>query len=275
LARHFGDLDSLDDPKEPDPIYFNLLRLGTVRYADSWVIPLMLVVVLLFAGIVILGFRRKVLSLIGIGLGLLVFALSAISAPLIVKALWSLLSSRVATYQVTYLGHAPNEMLLLGLFACLTIALTTTWYGLIQKIRPISIPDLTISAFAFFAIITVVTAVSSPEASFIYTWPALFGLLAVGYWFLSSKSSSESFSITQLFVLFLAAVIAIVVMVPDTMGSFMTSEAGDWFFPIIQVVMILGVLITMGTIINRPNKLWLPGAAWLATAVLLIAAFLR
>ncbi len=32
LARHFGNLDSLEDPKDPNPIYFSVLRLGFVHY---------------------------------------------------------------------------------------------------------------------------------------------------------------------------------------------------------------------------------------------------
>ena len=124
LARHFGNLDSLEDPKDPNPIYFNILRLGFVHYPATWVIPISLVVVLVFAGVVALGFRRKVLTPSGIGLGALVFVISLITAPLLVSVLWALLSNAVPTYKVTYLGHAANEPLLLTLFTSITIALT-------------------------------------------------------------------------------------------------------------------------------------------------------
>jgi len=273
VTRHFGNLDSLVDPKDSNPVYFNFLRLGVVHYSQAWVIPIMAVAVLVFVGIVVLGFRRKVLSFAGIGLGALPFILSAIS-PFLVSALWGMLSSNVASYQVTYLGHAPNELLLLSLFACFVGALTTTWYALIQKIRPISIPNLTVSAYAFFAIITVVTALDSPAGSFIFSWPGLASFLAVGYWFYSTEDESKGFSIQQLVVLVLAAFVVIGVMLPDTMGSFMTSQAGDWFSPMIQIVMMLGALMPLIQIITRTNKWWLPVAAWVATAILLIIAFL-
>ena len=140
LASHFGNLDSLDDPKTPDLIYFNVLRLGVVRYARGWVVPIMALVVLVFSGTVFLGFRRRVVTPAGIGLGALVFAVSLISAPLFALALWAFFANVVPAYQVTFAGHAVNEARLLALFACTTLALTATWYAVMQKIRCVLAP---------------------------------------------------------------------------------------------------------------------------------------
>ena len=274
LARHFGNLDSLEDPKDPNPIYFNVLRLGFVHYPATWTIPISLIVVLVFTGVVILGFRRKVLTPSGIGLGALVFVISLITAPLLVSALWALLSSAVPTYKVTYLGHAANEPLLLILFTSITIALTTTWYALIQKFRQVSTPDLTIGAYAILAIATVGFAIAMPEASFLSAWAGLFGFLAVGYWFYSIKDDLESFSMGQLVVLILAAIVAIALMLQIFVTAFMGSEANDWILPIVVMVMLLGLLVPQLQIITRPKKWWLPVAAWIAAAILLVAAFL-
>jgi len=274
LARHFGNLDSLEDPNDPTPIYFNVLRLGFIHYPATWVIPIMLVVVLVFAGVVVLGFKRNVLTLSGIGLGALVFVISLITTPLLVSALWALISSAVPTYQVTYIGHAPNEILLLTLFASTTIALTATWYALIQKVRQVSTPDLTIGAYTLLAVATVVFAIVMPESSFISSWAGLFSFLAVGYWFYSINDDQESFSVGQLVALTLAAIGAIAVMLPIIVASFMASEANDWFLPIALMVMLLGLLVPQLHIITRPNKWWLPVAAWAAAAVLLVAALL-
>jgi hypothetical protein len=278
LANHFGNLDSLEDPKDPNPIYFNVLRLGFVHYPATWVIPISMVVVLVFIGVVALGFKRKVLTPSGIGLGVLVFVISLITAPLLVTALWALLSGVASTYQETYLGHTVNEPLLLALFAALTIALTTTWYALIQKIRRVSTPDLTIGAYALLAIATVIFAIALPETSFLSAWAGLFSFLAVGYWFYSInddlESFTRSFTMGQLVGLILAAIVTIALMLPVIVASFMASEAGDWMLPIALMVMLLGLLVPQLHIITRPNKWWLPVAAWVAAAILLVAALL-
>jgi hypothetical protein len=274
LARHFGNLDSLDDQKDPDPVYFNILRLGFVHYPVTWVIPIMLVVVLVFAGVVALGFRRKALSPSRIGLGALVYVISLITAELLVSGLWALLSNTIPTYQVNYLGHAVNEPLLLGLFASLTIALTITWYALIQKIRQVSIPDLTIGAFTLLAIVIIIFAFAMPEASFRSAWVGLFAFLAVWYWFYSIRDDPESFSYGQIVLLLLAAVVAIVLLLPDLITNFRGSEANDWFLAIAILVFLLGVLVPQLHIITKPKRWWLPLAAWILTAILLIATIL-
>ncbi len=202
LAKHFGNLDSLEDPKDPNPIYFNVLRLGFVSYSTSWVIPIMLVTVLVFVGVVSLGFRRNILTKSGIGLGALIFVISLISAPLLVSVMWILISSIVPGYQINYLGHAPNELLLLTLFASVTIALSNTWYALIQRFRQVSTPDLTIGAYVIIAATNVGFSVAMPEASFVSTWPGLFVFLAVGYWFYSTNNVKESFFFLEIFVIF-------------------------------------------------------------------------
>jgi hypothetical protein len=273
LARHFGDLDALEDPKDPNPVYFSVLRLGVVRYPTTWIVPISLIVVLVFAGVVALGFRRKVLTLAGIGLGALVLAISLISAPLLVRALWSLLA-KAPTYQVTYLGHTVNESLLMTLFGSITIALTITWYTLIQRIRPTSAPDLTIGAFALLAAATVGFAFAMPEGSYLSAWTGLFGLLAVGYWFYSTRDDRESFSMGQLVALILAAFIAIALMLPIYIADFMTSEVNDWVLSIVVMVLLSGMLVPQLLIITRPNKWWLPVAAWVAAVVSLVAVLL-
>ncbi len=92
------------------------------------------------------------------------------------------------------------------LFASITIALTTTWYALIHKIRQVSAPDLTIGAFALLAVAIVGFAIVMPEGSHLSAWTGLFSFLAVGYWFYSTNDGSESFSVGQLVALILAAI---------------------------------------------------------------------
>jgi hypothetical protein len=112
-----------------------------------------------------------------------------------------------------------------------------------------------------------------PEAS-LSTWAGLFSFLAVGYWFYSIKDDLESFTIGQLVVLVLAAIVTIALMLPVIIASFMGAEAGDWMLPIALMVMLLGLLVPQLQIITRPNKWWLPVAAWVTAAILLVAALL-
>jgi hypothetical protein len=72
LARHFGNLNSLADPRESDAIYFSVLGLFIVRYSPAWAIAMAIVVTGIFGGVLAYGLKRRVLSLVGIGYGVFV-----------------------------------------------------------------------------------------------------------------------------------------------------------------------------------------------------------
>jgi hypothetical protein len=274
LTRHFGNLDSLEDPRIADPIYFNVLRLGVIQYSGGWVIPIAVLAMFVYAGTVGLGIRRRLLTPAGLGLGASVFSLGLVASPLLALGLWAFFSNVVGAYQVTFAGHAVNEYGLVALFAFTTLALTSTLYALLQKIRRVSTADLTIGAFGLLALATVVFAVFMPDSSYASAWTGLFGFSAVGFWFATSKADQAAFSVAQLVTLMLAAVVAIILIWPAALATFMAAEAGGWFLAIILMGTLLGTLVPHVQIITRPNKWWLPGAAWVGSLVLFVVALL-
>ncbi|KAA0256979.1 MAG: M20/M25/M40 family metallo-hydrolase, partial [Chloroflexi bacterium] len=82
LARRFGNLDSLDDPKEPDMVYFSVLRMFVVSYSSAWAIPMAMAVTGLFIAVLAYGLRQGVLSWGGIGYGMFVLLIGLITASL-------------------------------------------------------------------------------------------------------------------------------------------------------------------------------------------------
>jgi len=274
LARYFGNLDSLVDSKEPDPIFFTFLRLGLIYYPKGWVMPITLVCTLVLVGVVALGFRRKCLTLPGVGLGALVFAVSVVTAPLVVRLLWAVLSSTVPAYQVRYYGHAANEPLLLGLFASLAIAVTSTWYALLQVVRKVRLPDLTMGALALLFMVMIYYSFTAPESSFRLTWSLLFASLAAGYLFHSTKTEGEALTAIQILGFLVAAIAAITLLLPGIYMGFTGSEIDDLFMPMVVLVVLVGLLVPPLHIITRPGRWWLPVVAALLTVVLLMVAVL-
>jgi hypothetical protein len=274
LTRHFGNLASLRDPKEPNPIYFNVLRLTFVYYPATWVVPIMLLSALVFAGVLVLGFWRRCLTYSGIGWGALVFVISLVTAPLISRLLWAVLASAVPKYQVTYFGHAVDEPLLLAILASVTIALTATWTILIERVKKVGLPDLTVGALTPLFVAMVGLSVASPEESYGITWPFLASLLAVGYWIYSMKEEQDSFPAAQLFGLLVAAVVAIVILVPSFYMGFTGSATDDLLMPMTTLVATLGLLVPQLRLITRLYPWWLPVAAGTSAVILLGVALL-
>lgn len=248
LVSHFGNLASIEDPKDPSPVYFNVMRLMLVHYPLSWVNPITLLVTLFFIGVLVLGFRRRQLTFSGIGLGMLVLMICLITAALVISLLWATLSSYVPMYQ----GHASNEPLLGTVFASITIALTTTWYYLIKRIRYMSLPNLTMGALATVFLVLVAISIVLPEITYGVTWPLLFSLLALGYWFYSINGEAESFSTLQISGLLVSSIVTIVLMLPGIVILFMGLETSLSFVSMVFLVLMLGLLVPQLNIIVRP-----------------------
>ena len=71
LAERFGDLD-LSHLSAGDAVYFNVLGPAFVVYSQSWAVPLAVLLVLLYAAVVALGFRRQLLAWRSVAYGFIV-----------------------------------------------------------------------------------------------------------------------------------------------------------------------------------------------------------
>ena len=70
LTRHFAGL-SLNDRKETNAVYFDILGSTLIRYPSSWVMPLTLIVIISFVALAVFGVREKRLTFKGLDLGFL------------------------------------------------------------------------------------------------------------------------------------------------------------------------------------------------------------
>ena len=179
LARHFGNLDQLDDPKESDAIYFSVLRLFVVCYSSAWAVPLAIAVAGIFGGVLVFGLRRKILTGRGIGYGAFVLLAGLIIAPLPNILLGDWIHN--VAFQVT--DHSLNQPLEVGLIIATTLILTLLWYALSRRIGRASLLDLSIGALVPMVFGMIGTSIALPEISFAFTWPLLFSLLASASWF--------------------------------------------------------------------------------------------
>jgi hypothetical protein len=209
LARHLGDLDRLEDLREPDRVYFNVLRLFTVSYSRVWAIPLAVVVAGLFVAVVVYGRRRRALSWPGMVYGAVVLLVGLIVATLPAVLLGGLFSGMVPEYT----SGTQLQTVQVSLFVALALGLTMAWYALSRRLKSVTLPDLTIGALVFGLVGMVGTAVIFPALSFGFTWPLLFSLLAS--WGLFRSPEQEPISGKALAGLLIAGAASVVVLGPS------------------------------------------------------------
>jgi peptidase M28-like protein len=179
LAHYFGNLKRLADPREPDAVYFSVLRLFTVTYPSTWAIPLTVAVAGIFWGVLAFGLRRQILTWGGMGYGMFVLLAGIIIAPLpgILLGNWG------HGVPLRYLGRPLDRPPQVGIVVLLALVLTVLWYELARRFRSTSVPDLTMGALGLMLVCMAGTSIAFPALSFAFTWPLLLSLLACANWF--------------------------------------------------------------------------------------------
>jgi hypothetical protein len=193
VARDLANLDLKRTPPEQRLVYFIFFgRL--IIYPMAWVLPLMIITLALFVGVLLLAFRRGHLSGRGLGLSLLLWPTAAAAASGAVAFLWWVLQALhlvSSSFESAY--NAPTYAL--G-FVALTIAATSSLYVTIR--RKAGALDLAMSAFLLCMALLVLTYFFAPGTSFLLMWPLFFALLSLGVGLVLDRSDSKLLKIVQL-----------------------------------------------------------------------------
>lgn len=246
VVRHFGNL-SLVIPEIPRPIYFDILGLTIVHYPVSWVIYILLGVTLIFAGIIFMGFRKKILTLRGIGWGLLAYVLSLLTVPILLGII------QLAVIQPTLSANPQlgitleGDSLLPNVIrwgsAILAPVTTILWYGLFRKKKNVGRHDFAFAAYLFLYITACALTFAFPELSYLIVWPLLFRLMAAIPWFPSRKGTTDEPGLLQFLAGLGAGVAAVVILVPGILIALFSIDIRMIYIVPVFVVALLGFLV--------------------------------
>jgi hypothetical protein len=217
IVRHFGNLP-LEIPSIPRPIYFDVLSLTIVHYPASWAIYILLIVTVIFAIAIFIGFRQKRLTLRGIGFGALGFLLSILTVPLLLAVIQFVFIQPALTKNPE-LGQALiGESFLSNSIrwgsAILAVVATCLWVILFRKNKKIGGLDLAIGAYSFLFAGAIGSTFASPELSYIFVWPLLIGLIALVIWLLSQQDKINQTRWFSSLIFLASGIIAIILFVP-------------------------------------------------------------
>jgi hypothetical protein len=274
IARHFGNLD-LGDIKADDAVYFDILGATLIHYPGTLSIPLMIVTLLLFIGLVIFGVRKGYLTVKGIGQGFLAFLAVLVSGPGVVTLLWFVI--RAVANPPIIQGDTYNSPLYFLGFGLLIVAITAAiynWFG-----RKVSTANLSVGALLWWALFLLGITFIFPMANFFFLWPLVFALIGLGYWL--STEGLESLSWTGVAVLSVTALPGLL-MVPPALYSVLmgllalVSVTGAG---LVLLSFLLGLLVPHLTLMthlfradSERSQWWLPAGSAVVGIVAVIVA---
>jgi hypothetical protein len=193
VARDLANLDLKRTPVERRLVYFTFFgRL--IIYPMAWVLPLMIIPLALFVGILLLAFRRGHLSGRGLALSLLLWPAAAVTASGAVAFLWWALQA-LHLVNSSFESAYNAQTYALG-FLALTIAATSSLYVTFR--RKASATELTTGAFLLCMALLVLTYFFAPGTSFLLMWPLLFALLPLGVGLVLERPDSKLLKIVEL-----------------------------------------------------------------------------
>ena len=204
LTRHFGNLNLTSraaQENEANGVYFDLLNSALISYSEQWVMPLAVVVCVIFVALVAFGFKNKQLTSYGLFIGFMAVPLSIMSAVLILVPMEGLLSMAVSS---------EENNLDLVLFVIITICVLLVVNAKVG--HHIGISNLMVGGYLWSLVLLAVTSLFLKGGSYLFTWPLLFNLGALG--FVLSRKQRESFSIKHLMLQMLVAVPGIILFSP-------------------------------------------------------------
>jgi hypothetical protein len=250
LARYFGDAGPSDmAPRAGElgkPVYFDVLGLFLVRYPAGWAVAISVCVVVVFAGVVVLGLRRRLLTVRGTVGSFLTSLLALVLIPAIVAGLLPL---------VRFVGGgrpveiSRGDVYFSGIFALgiltATLALAIAVYGFVG--RRAGAHNLTVGALVPWLVLCVLSTAFAPRASYVFTWPILLVLVGLAASFVlpdGRSGSKASYLRTAILLLFGAAAIALLAPLTYLLYLALTVRLAA----VTAVVVVLGVGLLAGPV---------------------------
>lgn len=268
LARRFGDESFNEVSSDGDSIYTDILGLKLVRYPVVWALPLLMLLTVVLVAVGVLGLKRGRLTVKGMLLGVVAFAVSIIAAPVIASAIWWLISAIQSWLGRGLQDDLYQSKIYFAGFIALSIAVVTTlytWFG--KKVRA---EDLVVGSLCCWLVLLAATTLLVPGASYLMTLTLPFGIITLAFIFTAQRRSNASL-ITML-VVCLCAVPAIVLLVPHIYNVFAALGLGAvWAWTMLTAALV-GLCVPHFSLVAKLRRWAMPAASTLAGVCLLLVA---
>lgn len=254
LARQFGNEPLAEAQHSGDnAIYFNTLGTFLARYPAWLRFPLAAFAILLFGFALASGLKRKRLTTKGVILGFGAFLLSLIAAPVVLTALWALLSALGKSYGLFPLGDFYHPAYYMVGFIAITVALASALFMRFSRKR--GAENLLVGGLCWWVLLMVASIFLLPGASYILTWPLLFILAAVVFWFRAERS--EPTTPKNFAALLVGALPGIILFVPIIYLVFIAMRLNATIAISLMVVLLTGLMVPQLGLVAGARRGWL------------------
>jgi len=262
LARRFASLGTEERGRD-DAVYFNLLGPIIVHYGVALVLPLAALAALCYAGLLVLGFKRRLLTLKGVAFGAMVLAVACLLAALSSALVWRIARPLLKGFDSTPWGDPYDGGFYVAAMLLLTLAVFAALYNWFRRLS--SVESLTAGALLWWVLLAAVASFKAPGASYLFVWPLLAALVGAAVLFATRGRESAS----KWVVLALTALPAVALFSPLVILIFeaLTLNAAGGIA--VMLALLFGLLVPHFGLLAGSRPWVFPLAAGLACVVLI------
>lgn len=176
LIRYFGNL-SYAPRQAHDVVYFDVLNFAVIRYTTAIAGLVGLLTVMLSTVVVVIGFKKRLLTLLGIGRGVVAVFVSLIATTLATIGFVKLIS-----FLQTIVPHAANDPYHDGFYvvAAVVVAISITVAVFAWLLERNTVDNVSAGALIWFLLLSVVSTSYLVGGSYLFALPLLFSLPGIG-----------------------------------------------------------------------------------------------
>src|SRR5436853_5652158 len=265
LARAFGNSD-FSETGRGNAVYF-IMFPPLVHYPVTYAIAFAAVALLMFAAVLFIGIRTARVRLPGLVMGFLALLGGMTASAIAVALVWWIVNKTPLRYSRISQGDAYNSWIFFLSFVFLSIAITSAVYSRLWT--RFSIESLSMGALTWWLILTVISSIYLPGASYVLLWPRLFSLFGIGSSMMMQRTGSGPK--TDLVILSVSAIPAALIVVPLVCMVLFAMTLSAAPVMIVMVISLFGVLLPQFRLMMGSRmRLLLPYASLVIACALLI-----
>jgi len=176
LLNYFADADLDNLKSDTDYVYFNMPIIGMVFYPFSIILPLLILLILAFGGLLFYGISQHIIHFKQLFLGFIPFLLALLISGLLAFFGWKLLLKIHPQYNDIFQGFTYNGHLYIAAFSALTMAVLFLVYS--KYFKKVRIVDLVIAPVFIWVLINIGIAFYLKGAGY-FSIAALYGIVSI------------------------------------------------------------------------------------------------
>lgn len=268
LARHFGGANLEGAVGGDDAVYFNPFGARLVVYSTRLVLPLAALAVLLSAGLLFYGARRRLLSAAGVAAGAAAHLAGMLGVAVALSVVWQVLAALRLGGVWSERGIPFHVGLFVVGFAALAFALSASVFLLTRE--RVGSADLMAGGVCLWLLLLVASSIFLPGGSYVFMWPLVAGLVSFGFML---RGGGERPALTPGRLAQAAAALSCVALIAPLVHLLSVALTLAYVGPVMMFVPLLGALLTPQLDGTLASGRWtLPCAAAAAGVACLAAA---